>query len=249
MKIPVPSHTKSIIISKFFSGGFIIFLCIVILSSIAIFCNLIFDANNKKSGMPENVTSDTLPKKGSLGDVTWYIEKQIGRIFYFTRGAVVWGHEFGFWKHPDYCSSDTIWLVFSSSDDGVKDFIDKQAVVSLDVDGEVFEVELDMWFAGTIGFTHVMYFTNRLAEQQLINKLRTGHKVKVQIIEPKELEVLLDIKEDTFDLGGFINSRKQAEELCKDCSPQKKQEIEERKEYIMIGKSPVFTGYKGKNIF
>jgi len=163
--------------------------------------------------LPGKVLAGGLPVEE---DGSWYVEERASRIFYFTHGMIVYGHEFGFYKNPADYENDILWLIFSSSEEKVKDFIGKNVVIALDVDGEVFKIKLNMLTAGTMGFTQIMYFTNWAADKQLLDALMNGHHVKVQIVEPKGLEVLLDIKEDTFDLGGFNNSRKQAEEMCKD---------------------------------
>jgi len=166
--------------------------------------------------MSRSVLAGGLPEKGALGDVNWYVEERVGgRLFYFTHGTVVWGHEFGFYKNQDDCETDIMWLTFSSSNEKVKDFIGKEVTVLFNIDEKRFNVELDMLTAGTIGFTHVMYFANWVAGEQLIDMLMNGSNVKVQIVEPKALEVLLDIKEDEFNLEGFANGRKQAAKMCK----------------------------------
>ena len=163
-------------------------------------------------------------EKGTLGDTSWYVEEREGRIFYFTHGTFVWGHEFGFYKNPGDCKNDILWLTFSSSDEKVKDFVGKEVTVSLAVDGEIIEIEVDMLFAGTMGFTQVMYFTNWVAGEQLIDILTKGRHLEVKIVEPKELEVLLDIKFDEFNLKGFADSRKEAGKICRDNSPDTRQE-------------------------
>jgi len=110
-----------------------------------------------------------------------------------------------------------MWLVFSSYDEKVIDFIDEEVVVLLNIDGVVCEVELVMLYAAdTIGLTNIMYFSNWVAGEMLIAALMKSHNVTVQIIEPRELAVLMDIKKDTFDLGGFAASRKKAEKMCED---------------------------------
>lgn len=157
----------------------------------------------------------TSVQKGSLGDESWTVETKGGRVFYFTHGTAVWGHEFGFFKVDD-CGNDILWLTFSARDEKVKDFEDKDVVVSLEVDGKDFRIKLPMLSTVTIGFTHVMLFTNWLAGEQLINALKKGRYMKVQILEPKELEELLDIKYDQFGLKGFTASRKKAGKVCKD---------------------------------
>ena len=67
--------------------------------------------------------SNALAENGELGDESWTVEERIGRYFYFTHGTAVWGHEFGFFKDPNECNADTIWLTFSSSEEKVKNYI------------------------------------------------------------------------------------------------------------------------------
>ena len=45
------------------------------------------------------------------------------------------------------------------------------------------------------------------------------------IVEPKELEALLDIKEDQFGLEGFAASRKEASKICKEHLPSFRQKV------------------------
>lgn len=167
-------------------------------------------------GMPGGVTA----QEGELGDESWTVKERINRYFYFTHGTAVWGHEFGFFKDPNECNADTIWLTFSSSEEKVKDFIGKETVISLNVDGKKFEIKTPMLSAGTIGFTHIMTFTNLDAEKPLIESLMKARRVKVMIVEPKELEALLDIKEDQFGLEGIAASRNEAGQTCRDNPPK-----------------------------
>lgn len=170
--------------------------------------------------VPQSALAGGLPvEKGTLGDVSWYVEEQVGRVFYLTHGSFVWGHEFGFFKNPNDYRNDILWLAFSSSNEEVKDFVGKEVTVSLNIDGVMLEVELEMLFTGTIGITQVMYFTNWLAGERLINTLAKGRYVEVKIVKPKKLEALLDIKFDVFNLEGFTASRKKAEKMCKDSLP------------------------------
>ncbi|MFH1479249.1 MAG: hypothetical protein ABIG92_05705 [Candidatus Omnitrophota bacterium] len=152
-------------------------------------------------------------------DESWTVEKQIGRVFYYTHGTAVWGHEFGFFKDVNDFSSDTLWLTFSSCEEKVKDFVGKDVLILLDVDGKEFKVKTPMLHTGTIGLTHVMTFTNWSPGEQLMDSLTKGRYVKVQILEPKELEALLDIKDDRFGLEGFAASRKEAESVCRTNAP------------------------------
>jgi len=162
-------------------------------------------------------------QKGSLGDESWTVEKRSDRIFYFTHGAAVWGHEFGFYKMDD-CEGDFLWLSFSARDEKVKNLSGKEALISLDIDSKDFRIKSTMRYMGVIGFTQVMYFFDWAVGPELMNALIKGRYVKVQIVGPKELEALLDIKYDEFSLKGLAASRKEAEKVCKDSLPVKKKE-------------------------
>ena len=166
---------------------------------------------------------NVLAQEGELGDENWTVAERIERYFYFTHGTAVWGHEFGFIKDPNNCSIDTFWLTFSSSEEKVHDFIGKDVVISLNVDGKDFKIKTPMLSADTIGFTHIMLFTNVQAENQLINALTKARQVTVTIIEPRELEAFLDIKQDEFSLEGLVASRKQALSICEENVPKMNQ--------------------------
>lgn len=181
-------------------------------------------------------------EEGELGDEAWTVETRIDRVFYFTHGAVVWGHEFGFFKNdPD---GDTLWLTFSSSEEGVKNFEGKDVVILLDVDGVDFKIKLPMLSVETFGDIHIMLFTNWRPEAQLINALMKGRYMTVRIIEPQELEALLDIKEDQFSLEGFTVSREKARKLCEDGlrDREKKEENQDSLILSVIKNNPVDNG-------
>jgi len=149
-----------------------------------------------------------------MGDESWTVETRKGLVFYTTHGKIVEGLKFGFFKSPENCESDILWLNFSSSEEKVKDFIGKDVMISLEVDGVDFRINPPMLGAHTIGFTHVMLFTNWVVGERLMDALMKGRYVTVQIVEPKQLEVLLDIKEERFSLDGFVASRKEAMTIC-----------------------------------
>jgi len=106
-------------------------------------------------------------------------------------------------------------------DEKVKDFVGEEVVILLDIDGEIIKIGVDMLFAGTMGSTQVMYFTNWLAGPELLKVLMKGRNLEVKIVGPKELEVLLDIKFDEFSLEGFAASREKAGMVCRDSLPSK----------------------------
>jgi len=147
-------------------------------------------------------------------DEGWSVEKRADRTFYFTHGTIVRQNEFGFIKGDD-CESDILWLTFSFSSDRVKDFEGKEAVVLLQVDGRDFKVKLPIVSIGTSGASQAMTFTNWRPSKQLMDALKSGRYVKVEISGPRELEGLLGIKEDQFSLRVFVPTRKEAGQVCK----------------------------------
>lgn len=146
----------------------------------------------------------------------WTVEKRIGRVFYKTRGEIIGGDQFGFYKDPGDCKTDILWLSFSSPTADVKKFEGQDVTILLNVDGKDFGIQVPLLSAASRGITHVMMFSNWVPEEQLIDVFKKGRSLKVTILEPQELQALLDIKEDTFSLKGFTAKRKEAEAMCKE---------------------------------
>lgn len=171
--------------------------------------------------IPEGVLAGDMPdviEEGNLGDERWSENWSVigndSRVYYRTHGTVVWGHEFGFYKSPEDPEQDILWLTFSSMDEKVKEFEGKDVLVLFEIDGVPYKIELTMLSTSVIGTTHVMLFTNWTAGPKLIEALVEGRYVEVQILEPADLEVLMDIKKDKFGLEGFAASRENAKEMC-----------------------------------
>ena len=174
---------------------------------VVLFCSIL---------MSENVSAGGFPiEKGALGDESWTVKEEMGKIFYYTHGTTVWGHEFGCYKDPNNRERDILWLAFSSMDEKIKDFKGQFVTVLLDFGTKRSQVELKILYSGTIGSTHVIYLSNWLVGEKLMELLMAEKYVKVSFLEPKELEVLFDIKEDSFSLEGFAESRKKAKEMSK----------------------------------
>lgn len=158
-------------------------------------------------------------------ELGWEVRERQGRIFYFTRGTAVWGHEFGFFKDPDDCAGDTFWLVFSSDDERVKDFKIVHAAFIVTVDGRDFRVSLPLLGGTTVGTTQVMSFTNIELPPALMNALKNGKTVSVKIEGPGEFEQYFDIKEDEFTLDGFNEHQTEARRLCEERAPAVEKEL------------------------
>lgn len=150
----------------------------------------------------------------------WSLETRAGRFFYVARGKAVWGHKFGYFKDPVDCSVDTLWLLFSASDEKVTEFEGKNVKIVFDVDGQEFKITVPLLSTGTIGYTYVMTFTNHQADAALMEALKAGKEVVIRISGPPELMALLDIPEDSFDLQGFKETRAAAADACREESPK-----------------------------
>ena len=150
-----------------------------------------------------------------LGDKSWTVESRMDRIFYFTHGAAVWGHMFGFFKNAGDCDVDTLWLTYTSPEEQVKNFEGVDVTILLDVDGKNFTIKTPMLGTTTIGYTQIMVFTDWRPNSQFMKSLMNGKRAILKIVRPRELEALMDFKFDIFGLTGFSSARKEAFGLCK----------------------------------
>ena len=163
----------------------------------------------------EDPQKDTMDGKELWSNKDWFLETRLGREFYMTHGTNVWGHEFGFFKNSGSCGGDILWISFSSDNDKVLDFVGKIVQFRINVDGQSFDVNLNMLDANKLTpVTKVMMFTNFVAGDKFIDLLNKGHKVSIKIIGPKEFVKFLDIPEDSFSLDGYIASRLKAKDIC-----------------------------------
>jgi hypothetical protein len=155
-----------------------------------------------------------IPKDWSSKD--WSVTERLdGRIFYYTHGSKVWGHELGFIKTRGACGGDILWITYSSADKSVFAYIDQPTRFAFDVDGNQFTVDMAMLSVRTVLLTQVMTFTNFLAGDRLIALMVKGHKATIKITSPKDLVGYLDTPEETFSLIGFTAARNKADAMCR----------------------------------
>ena len=161
------------------------------------------------------LSSNVYAQDSELAIKDWSIRNDSERIFYKTHGTVIYGHEFGFFKPKGDCDSDILWITYSSANDEVLNFIGKEIVLMIDVDGTQFKIGINMLSADKLTpTTKIMAFTNYLVGEEFIKLLNKGRKVRLQIVEPKALMNQLDIKEDEYSLIGYKASRLKAKEFC-----------------------------------
>jgi len=154
-------------------------------------------------------------------DKSWTVEERMGRVFYFTRGRIVWGHEFGFFKDLGYCNEDTFWLSISSYEDEVQAFDGKDIEFELEIDKEHYSVKIPMMSVGKLASNNIMLFTNLSLDNEATDALRKGSVVNLRVVGPKELLDFFDIKEDEFDLKELIDAQQKAFDVCVEKSPKR----------------------------
>ena len=152
---------------------------------------------------------------GNYEDPGWEMSERMDRFFYSIHGTSVWGHEFGFFKSPENCSIDTLWVTFSSHEDEIDNFKGKKIDFDLIVDGKKHRVSLEMLNPFTIGLTNVLTFTNFTLEDAVMSALINGEHLYLEVVGPKEAMDFFDIKKDEFSLANFIPVRTEATNACR----------------------------------
>ena len=147
---------------------------------------------------------------------TWEVANPIDKLVtYSTSGSTVYGHKFGFIKIAGGCHKDVLRLSWSTYEKGIEEFKGKQAVVSLNVNGEVHELEAALRAVGSLTpLTTIFDFYSRHTGEDLFTFLATGDTISITIEGPEDMVKLLDIPTDTFSLEGFAERREFARKWC-----------------------------------
>lgn len=159
----------------------------------------------------------------------WDVRTTSDIVRYTSHGNIIYGHEFGFIKKVGN-NADMLWISWSTSEDGLEQFKGKNCTFLIDIDGELFEVELCMVGVYELTtLTTVVFFTNGIASPKLIKALEEGEQVNIEIVGPKKILDYFDISSDSFRLEGYIEGRQKAKELIEKLKPRKKEKIDEKK--------------------
>lgn len=148
-------------------------------------------------------------------DHPWTISTTNEVVRFSTNGHVVDGHQFGFVKRKRACDDDILWMTWSTMDGNVKSLQGTDAQLRLTV-GNV-RVPLNVELLATyqpFNLTTLLAFTNFLAGPKLVELLGSGQQAEVEVIGPQELVSHLDIRQDTFSLVGYSQSRAEAQRSC-----------------------------------
>ncbi len=159
-------------------------------------------------------TASTAQEESTLPD-NWRISKVGDAIKYTTHGTTVYGHELGFIKRKGSCDLDNLWISWSTTIDGVealKGITSGFNIVTGDQSGRV-ALELVLARKAFIN-SSVLYFTNMIAGEILLREISREGVVKISVISPGELVEMLDIREDKFDVSGFVEVRGEVERMC-----------------------------------
>lgn len=151
-------------------------------------------------------------------DRTWTMEQRLGRYFYMTRGQTVWGHELAFFKDPDSCNTDFLWLTLGSYIKDIKQFKGREATIVLTVNQREFEITLPVLGTRNIGYTNVMIFTNYQVSEDLKDALASGKEVQVTVKAPSDMSAVMDITNEYFNLQDFKKSRSAAALACREAA-------------------------------
>ncbi len=154
-------------------------------------------------------------KKSYAGGKVWSSHVNRGRVLYDTYGTKVQGHRFGFIKEAGDCGTDELFILWSSKESSVMDLNAGRALLEIDVDGVLYNVDADIFSAAELRPGDILIsITSLSAEPDLIRHLVRGSRAGVKITGPEALAGSLSILEDTFSLIGFTANRSNAKKLC-----------------------------------
>ncbi|MCK5305724.1 MAG: hypothetical protein KAJ66_01155 [Candidatus Omnitrophica bacterium] len=159
----------------------------------------------------------------------WDVRTTSDIVRYASHGNIIYGHEFGFIKKAGN-NVDMLWISWSTSEDGLEQFKGKNCTFLIDIDGELFEVELCMVGVYELTtLTTVVFFTNGIASPKLIKALEEGELANIEIVGPKKILDYFDIPSDSFNIDGYVEGRQKAKKLFEELKSQKEKKADEEK--------------------
>ena len=135
----------------------------------------------------------------------WKISKAGDSIKYTAHGTTVYGHELGFIKQKGSCELDNLWISWSTTTDGIEAMQGVTGGFNIVTGEQSGRVALELVLARKAFInSSVLYFTNMIAGEILLREMSREGVVEVSVISPGELVEMLDIREDKFDVSGFV---------------------------------------------
>lgn len=145
----------------------------------------------------------------------WVTQKNDTSVRFMTNGSIVHGHQFGFLKQPGSCSSEILWLSWSTPYSEIKNFESESVSIKFASEESHFQLSLPISYIYELTPNlSIALFTNFVAGNQFISILETGKSIDVSIVSPDEVVQVFDVTKDSFSLDGFIAARLKAAEIC-----------------------------------
>lgn len=133
-----------------------------------------------------------------------------------THGNNVHGHQFGFLIPKADCDASIFWLSLSTYEKGLKDHLEELVSFHLSIDDYETDISLPLTVVDSLtSFSDIAVFTNNSASTELIEHLKIGKEISVDITAPKAIVNKFDITTETFSLSGFTANELKAREACK----------------------------------
>jgi hypothetical protein len=136
----------------------------------------------------------------------------------YANGNTVHGHKFGFVKGKgDKCNENLLFISWSTYSSGLEKFEGQDVKVFMDFDGEVTHTTLKL--VSTYNFADIStwaMFSNVVMSEDFLDIIRKSENLVVAFSTKNEMTKTLDIQNDTFDIEGFSEKFKQAQNRCKD---------------------------------
>jgi len=144
----------------------------------------------------------------------WIIDD---RNWIYVNGTTVNGHKFGFTKDKGRCDENLLFISWSTYSSGLEKFEGQDVKVFMDFDGEVTHTTLKL--VSTYNFADIStwaMFSNVVMPEEFLDIIRKSKNLVVSFSTKNEMAKTLDIQNDTFDIEGFSEKFKQAQNQCKD---------------------------------
>ncbi|MDC0423346.1 hypothetical protein OAL85_03605 [Methylophilaceae bacterium] len=149
---------------------------------------------------------------------SWQVDKLGNIIRYTTHGNIVHGHRFGWFKKPNNCNIDTLYLSYSSSHKN-KNLLDKLKnrrillkTIFPEAEDKIFYMEPTIIGTNKLGSMKIVTFTNFPQIPLLNTYMKKLDRIEISIEKP--FDSLFDIKSDEWSLQGYIAAKLKAKEIC-----------------------------------
>ncbi|MCP4355731.1 MAG: hypothetical protein GY793_08915 [Proteobacteria bacterium] len=146
----------------------------------------------------------------------WHVTLNGDIVRYVTKGTAIVGHQFGFIKKTNNCERDILWVSLSTRYMSAKEEeIVGDATLRITAGGVSFDIETDVvTMFRQSNILKLVPFTNFLAGEKFLRLLESNKEITIEVVSPKKLVKLLDIKSEIFYLHGFSAAREEAHMVC-----------------------------------